>query len=235
MNEQLRPKPPAAIAAVVLTCVAGYVDAIGYLRLGSIYLANMSGNSVSVGIHAARLDGYEVWRHGWPILSYVIGLLSSRILVSWGAHRRRTWVISAAFAIECAALAAFLAIGRGTIGVFLVALAMGVQAATLSRFNGVSIYTSFVTGSLVKMAAAAADVFWDAIQKGIRAAFVETRSWQAAWYAANWIGYLAGAIAATLLLERIGARAAAAAVAVIAGFAVVAWRSPGSIGSWNGD
>ena len=52
--------PFPAVMAALLTCVGGYVDSIGYLHLGQIYVANMSGNSVALGIHSAWLDWPQV-------------------------------------------------------------------------------------------------------------------------------------------------------------------------------
>ncbi|MBV8845353.1 MAG: DUF1275 domain-containing protein, partial [Bryobacterales bacterium] len=149
-----------ASLAAALTCVGGYVDAIGYLSLGQVYVANMSGNSVSLGINSARLDWPQIWKHGWPILSYVVGLVMSRFIVTWTKRNEAEFGASLAFGLQAVLLMCFIALHSGAGGVFLCACAMGIQAATLSRFGGFNVYTAFVTGTLVKMGDALVDAFW---------------------------------------------------------------------------
>ncbi|MBV9760400.1 MAG: DUF1275 family protein [Acidobacteriaceae bacterium] len=43
----------AISSCCIITWLAGYVDAVGFLSLSHIYTANMSGNSVAVGIQLA--------------------------------------------------------------------------------------------------------------------------------------------------------------------------------------
>src|SRR5947207_15133534 len=50
--------------AALLAGIAGYVDAICYLRLGGAFAANMTGNLVEVGLAAARGSGSS--RSGAP-------------------------------------------------------------------------------------------------------------------------------------------------------------------------
>ena len=45
-----------SVAALVFTIVGGFVDAVGYITLYQIFTANMSGNSVHVGMYLARAD-----------------------------------------------------------------------------------------------------------------------------------------------------------------------------------
>ena len=77
------------VRAVVLTLIAGYVDAIGYLRLGGIYVANMSGNSIAVRIHSGLGPISTVLHRLLPIGAYVVGLLITRIVLDLGG--RRLW------------------------------------------------------------------------------------------------------------------------------------------------
>ena len=45
------------IVAILLTFVAGYVDAIGRLSLDRVYAAQMSGNVVLLAVHLATGEG----------------------------------------------------------------------------------------------------------------------------------------------------------------------------------
>lgn len=153
-------KSPLATAAF-LTWIAGFVDAIGFVSLGQIYTANMSGNSVSIGIQWASQNWPETIRRIWPVVAYVIGLLFGRILIAVGARERIRSIASIAFLFEIAALLPpFFSHVTGTQPVFgitfayvgLLALAMGIQNAALTHFSSLTLNTGFVTGTLVKFA-----------------------------------------------------------------------------------
>ena len=75
-----------SLTAFLLTWIAGFVDAIGFLHYGRIYTANMSGNSVSFGINTVT-DARQAVQHAWPIAFYVIGLLWGRLLLEIGFRR----------------------------------------------------------------------------------------------------------------------------------------------------
>lgn len=226
---------PAALTAL-LTLIAGYVDAIGYLHLGAIYTANMSGNSVALGIHSARLDWAGVWKHGWPIACYACGLLLSRLILTW-AHRREIQRAAAiSFFVEAAFLAGFLAIRSGTLAVFCLAFAMGVQAAAIPHVGGASVYTCFVTGTLVRMFDTAAEAFWtfwDACMRpppsfrfGLRVLLADPAAAESLWYASNWSAYVVGAISGTLVLIHLGVSGIWLAFCVIAAYVILGLRAP---------
>ena len=145
-----------------LTWIAGFVDAAGFVALGQIYTANMSGNSVAIGIQAWDQNWLETLRRAWPVAVYVVGLLCSRILLEIGGREKVRRVAAIAFGIEIAALlpVSFAhsilhsqtqsALVFGLIA--LLSFAMGVQNAALTHFSNMTLHTGFVTGTLVKMA-----------------------------------------------------------------------------------
>ncbi len=143
--------------AALLTWIAGFVDAVGFVSLGRIYTANMSGNSVAVGIQAASQNWPEMVHRLWPVLFYVAGLLLCRILIEIGARERIRAIASLAFLGEIALLVpACLATSSHAAAdsylyIALLALAMGVQNAALTRFSSLTLHTGFVTGTLLKM------------------------------------------------------------------------------------
>lgn len=145
-----------------LTWIAGFVDAVGFLAFVKIYTANMSGNSVAIGIELWNQNWTESARRLWPVVVYVVGLVLGRILLEIGARLRIGSIATAAFCMEIIALlpASFahsLKPAQSTAGeafgfIGLLAFAMGVQSATLTHFSRLILYTGFVTGTLVKMA-----------------------------------------------------------------------------------
>lgn len=202
---------PIAIAAF-LTWIAGFVDAVGFLSLGHIYTANMSGNSVAVGIQWASRNWPETARRIWPVIAYVIGLLFCRILIEFGARERIRSIASVAFLIEIALLMPVSLAHGSSIGtvsgiafayVGLLAIAMGVQNGALTHFSSLTVHTGFVTGTLVKFAEEATKYLtwaFDGIRHsdGSPAAVLVQSSKQkpfrvAIWLAGMWLSYVVGA------------------------------------------
>lgn len=190
-------KPPVklqvtqVLSAIILTFVAGYVDAIGYLRLGGIYVANMSGNSVSLGIHFGEGNRAAALGKLLPVVCFVGGLVFARILADLATGYGVRRIVSATLAIETGLLLVFMRAGTHTGGVFYAALAMGMQAATITRFGGVTIYTAFVTGSLVKFSENVAKTLMWRLNQDKK--FEKRALLDSLWFLAVWLAYVAGA------------------------------------------
>lgn len=135
------------LTAFLLTWIAGFVDAVGFLHYRQIYTANMSGNSVAVGIHEVS-NAALAFRHGWPIMFFVIGLFWGRLLLQVGYRRQIRCVASVVFALEIILAAAAVASGQWT-GVAVLAAAMGLQNAAFTRLGEIPVHTGFVTGTLL--------------------------------------------------------------------------------------
>lgn len=222
---------PLLIAAL-LTWIAGFVDAVGFVSLGGIYTANMSGNSVAIGIQAASQNWPEMIRRLWPVFVYVIGLLLCRILIEVGARQRIRAIASVAFAGEIALLlAACLATSthaalNSYLYIGLLAVAMGVQNAALTRFSSLTVHTGFVTGTLLKCTEEFTKfstwAFDQLTKPGSSVTAVLARSSQqkplrtAGWLALIWILYVVGAGCGTLGQHSIHMRALAVPIAGLA-------------------
>lgn len=199
----------ALLLAAFLTWMAGFVDAVGYLSLGQIYTANMSGNSVAVGIHLVSGEWTETLRRLLPVIAYFLGLLYCRLLIAYGASRHIRRIASLTLLCEIALLVpvclsagpAPTALSWTFIG--LLAGAMGVQNATLTHFSNLTVHTGFVTGTLVKCAENMASYLkwaWDQIMHKKRSVFeVLARSEErkslsrGLWLALIWLAYVIGA------------------------------------------
>ncbi len=174
------------VAALLLTATGGFVDAIGWLSLFHVFTANMSGNSIHVGMAAGKLDASTVLRFSCAILAYVLALILTRIALEAGARVGRRRMASITFAIEASLLLTFIYVAapldQGHVANFgsplhlgmiaLLAFAMGIQTATLTHLGPLTVYTTFVTGSLTKFAESVTRViFW------IHDAALDGRSW----------------------------------------------------------
>lgn len=220
------------IIAFVLTATAGYVDAVGYLTFARIYTANMSGNSVAVGIGAGQGNWAFFAERLWPVVIYVGGILLGRVLLEVGGRVRFVRVASVGLLLEIALLSvAVTAHPSQQIGVALLALAMGLQNALLTRFSPLTVHTGFVTGSLVGMceeAVRAAAWVWDAPSRSAALA----RLWssksgrRAALLLVSWCCYVAGATAGAFAASCERLLALAWALPALAALVLVDLQSP---------
>ncbi len=138
----------AITAGYLLTAIAGWVDAQGFLALKGVFVSFMSGNTTLLGVFVAQ----ENWGQARPV-ALVIGLfLAGGFLgaVLSGAVGRRG--IQAVLLLEAAILAAALAVAVGfgaTAAAVILALAMGVQNAAVVATGPVKAGATYVTGTLV--------------------------------------------------------------------------------------
>jgi uncharacterized membrane protein YoaK (UPF0700 family) len=103
---------------------------------------------------------------------------------------------------------------------------MGIQAATLSRFNRVTVYTCFVTGSLVKFAEHGAELVIECLRRG------EARARHgrgAIWFALIWGAYVIGAILGATAIDRLSRVSIMIAVGCLVMLAIVDLWSPASL------
>ena len=93
-----------------LSLAAGCVEAVGYLGLGQAFVANMTGNYVSLGLAIGQADGRDVLRSGTALAGFVLGVAVGAAIVERGAERAAwTPAVTAALGLECDILVAFTA------------------------------------------------------------------------------------------------------------------------------
>lgn len=212
-----------AAVALVVTAVAGFVDAVGFLALYGIYTANMSGNSVNLGIEIFYARWDLIFRYGWPVAAFTVGLFVAAALLELGNRKGVRRIAGIVLGLEAFFLALFVIFAQPLVRngqvhattfwsfyatIALPAIAMGIQDATVTRVGGLSVRTTHVTGSIVHFAAAASSyLFWLrdrtfgrggrrlvwALRISSRQPFVH----EAAAMSALWVGYLAGAVCGT--------------------------------------
>lgn len=179
--------------AVMLTWLGGYVDAVGYVALYRVFVANMSGNSLAIGIGIVRGHVDHALHRGFAIPVFVVGLLVSRLVIHLAMRRGWRHAAAVTFGLGGLLLGAFalaaeghLAPGGRLVGVStagdltlvaLPAMAMGLQNATLTHFGPLTVRTTHVTGSLVKMSDHLADwIVWSGAR--LRGRLFEGRRWR---------------------------------------------------------
>jgi uncharacterized membrane protein YoaK (UPF0700 family) len=169
--------------------IAGIADAVGYITMGGVFAANMTGNTVLAGIAAAQRNYTDAWHHLAPLLAFFAGAMLSRLLL------RLSHKPTAGLLVEAALLAVvgFLPIDR-ELAVMIVAVAMGVQASAITHFGGRAVSTVVVTSTLARTADALLDRLWAGEKKQPPAVT------NLPLLGFTWMGYLVGAVAGTLLL-----------------------------------
>jgi uncharacterized membrane protein YoaK (UPF0700 family) len=130
------------------------VDAASYLGLGHVFTANMTGNTVLLGVALARDSGGDAARAGVALGGFCVGAAAGIAVMRTG----RPWpqAASRAFLLEALMLGALLALwaalGAHRIRYLLIAAsgtAMGAQSAAV-RASGVRcVNTTFMTSTLL--------------------------------------------------------------------------------------
>jgi uncharacterized membrane protein YoaK (UPF0700 family) len=135
--------------ACALSALAGYVDGIGYLHLGGLFVSFMSGNSTRLGVSLAAGE--------WPaavdalvlIALFVIGAAAGSLIVLGRGVHRQPWVLfTEALLLALAALS--YTFGRPQAAVAAIVLAMGLENAVFQIEGGGGLGLTYVTGTLVK-------------------------------------------------------------------------------------
>jgi uncharacterized membrane protein YoaK (UPF0700 family) len=176
------------LQATVLAVVAGMADAVGYITMGGIFTANMTGNTVLAGISLA--DGhYELAAKRFvPLFAFFLGAMIARLLL------RLLYKPAVPLLLEAALIAVveFLPIGRES-QAMIVALAMGLQASALTHFRGTAASTVVVTSTLARMGDATLDRLWRAEKRPLPVVTTPLL------FSFTWLAYLGGATAGGLL------------------------------------
>jgi uncharacterized membrane protein YoaK (UPF0700 family) len=151
------------VAALLgLTFVTGLVDAVSYLRLGHVFVANMTGNVVFIAFGLHPHSGVSPVASLVAIGSFALGALAGGRGATHLAHRRRQW-LTAAFAVEAAVLAiAATLIGLGVLPldgdgrywtVAVLSVALGVQNSTVRHLGVPDLTTTVLTLTITGLTA----------------------------------------------------------------------------------
>jgi uncharacterized membrane protein YoaK (UPF0700 family) len=135
--------------ACALSALAGYVDAIGFIHLGGLFVSFMSGNSTRMGVSLAGGD----WRGAAQALGlialFVLGAAGgSLIVLGERAHRQALLLLTEGLLLATAALGYTFGLERFAVAAIVVA--MGLENAVFQIDGGAGLGLTYVTGALVK-------------------------------------------------------------------------------------
>jgi len=203
----MRPVTVRNLLLLALSAAAAATDAISYLGLGKVFPANMTGNTVLLGIGATTGDAAAALRSATALGGFAAGAAIAGLLRS-----ARYFLIAMALELlPAGALYGYwLTLPRtphGAARFTLIALAgtaMGIQSGAVRRLGISGVNTTFITGT------------WTDLMLGITGGFRgEAAQRGPGLHAPVLLVYLGGALVAGLLYHRFGAQAYAAPLALL--------------------
>jgi uncharacterized membrane protein YoaK (UPF0700 family) len=141
--------------ACALSALAGYVDGIGFLHLGGLFVSFMSGNSTRLGVSLADRHWRDAADAFGLIALFVIGAAAGCLIVLGCRTNRQPWVLMAE-ALLLAFAALCYAFGLPTVAIAAIVLAMGLENAVFQTDGGAGLGLTYVTSTLVKVGELAA-------------------------------------------------------------------------------
>jgi len=150
------PLPPLLL---LLTVVTGTVDAVSILRLGRVFVANMTGNVVFTGFALVGAPGFALTASLAALAGFLAGALLGGGLTSRLGHDRAL-LLRAGVAAELVLVAVALALTAAPAGAAtrdgmaaLLAVAMGIQNAVARRLAVPDLTTTVLTLTITGIAA----------------------------------------------------------------------------------
>jgi uncharacterized membrane protein YoaK (UPF0700 family) len=143
------------LLACALSALAGYVDAIGFLHLGGLFVSFMSGNSTRMGVSLAEGQWASALESLGLIALFVVGAGAGSLMVLGRGANRQPWVLLVE-ALLLGAAALGYALGLLRFAVAAIVLAMGLENAVFQIHGGGGLGLTYVTGALVKVGQLAA-------------------------------------------------------------------------------
>ncbi|MFI1380855.1 YoaK family protein [Embleya sp. NPDC020886] len=155
---EVGPLPPLLI---VLTVVTGLVDALSYLELGRVFVANMTGNVVFTGFALAGTPGLSVAASMAALAAFLVGAAAGgRLGAAFGD--RKLLLLRVGCTLQAVLIAAALVVAAAVSGlgtgerytlILLLGLAMGLQNAVARRLAVPDLTTTVLSQTLTGLAA----------------------------------------------------------------------------------
>ena len=136
--------------ACALSAMAGYVDGIGFLHLGGLFVSFMSGNSTRLGVSLAQANWSSAIEAIGLILLFVMGAACGSLIVLGRGANRQPWVLLVE-ALLLALAALCYAFGLSSAAVAAMVFAMGLENAVFQIDGGAGLGLTYITGALVKV------------------------------------------------------------------------------------
>jgi uncharacterized membrane protein YoaK (UPF0700 family) len=218
---------PLPALLLVLTAATGVVDAVSILALGRVFIANMTGNVVFIGLALAGAPGFSLVAALLALAGFLVGAgIGGPLIGRWRTERGR--LLAVVTSLEVVLLAGALAIATGSDEPFpaaprnliavLGAVALGMQNAAARELAVPDATTTVLTMTLTGFAADLRQRNGQVLLRRLLAV------------AAMLVGALAGAV---LVLRQSATEALALAVVLVAVVCAGAWILGRRPGAWK--
>ena len=233
-----RPTLLKRVFALLLTFTAGVVDIVGYLSLYHTFTAHMTGTTVHLGNSLVSGRWPEAMFAGTVVVAFVVGSIIGRTIIEIGARRHFRSIASITLALEALLLLAFIPLAIHSLATHgsgessymtapllaMLAAAMGLQTATLTRVGPLTVHTTFVTGMFNKLAQLISHLLFEtyALHRAVPArkahyrGLREVSAARAKFIAGIWLLYVSGAVAGSLLEKNVGPSALYLSITLLA-------------------
>jgi uncharacterized membrane protein YoaK (UPF0700 family) len=137
--------------ACALSALAGYVDGIGYLHLGGLFVSFMSGNSTRMAVSLAAGHFAKAAEALGLIALFVFGAACGSLIVLGRGVHRQPWLLAVEALLLIVAGLAHTTLGFDRLAISIIVLAMGLENAVFQIEGGGGLGLTYVTGALVKV------------------------------------------------------------------------------------
>ncbi|OPG99725.1 hypothetical protein B2I21_01675 [Chryseobacterium mucoviscidosis] len=216
--------------AMLLLCLsAGMVDVIGYLGLGHVLTANMTGNIVLLGIAIARAQEFVVLRALLALIGFIAGNAIAAHMIG-RVKTKNSWSsrVTTVFTVESILLLLFAIMIISPFSeqlsyllIAILAAAMGMQTTAARRIGIAGISTTVLTNNLAAVVEDAVSILQRLRHANIRS-LVKALSADAYLRAGAVVIYLGGVILAAILFHHVPMMAVWIPVLIVGGVTLYA-------------
>jgi len=162
---------------ILLASVAGSVDVMSYYRLDHVFTANMTGNTILLGLSIGQGRLSNSIHSLVALAGFFTGALIGALIVE---NTKKAWsyYINLSLSIECFIIFILALIWfeesnplHNTIlyiSILLSAVAMGMQSATVRHLNIPGVVTTFITGTITSIGMSAVKGFRNGFKKSLK-------------------------------------------------------------------
>jgi uncharacterized membrane protein YoaK (UPF0700 family) len=183
--------PPHRALALSLAVLAGYVDSLGFLHLGGVFVSFMSGNSTRLAASLAEGRWAAAGGLAGILILFVMGSFFGALIARGQQGRSRSRVLAfEGGLLTLAALASWT--GHKPVAIGLMVMAMAAENSVFLRNGEVAVSLTYMTGTLVKLG------------QSLAAAVMGGDRWGFGPYLFLWAGLTGGAVVGALTFGRLG-------------------------------
>jgi len=188
-----------------LALVGGYGDAAGFV-LAKTFTGHVTGSMVLATIGVAEHDWRTTLAHVSAVVFFLVGIplsiLMERALAAWPSWRLLPTIMGTEVVLIAAAYFALAShAARGTVlFVVCMSLALGLQNGAFRRTGGISVHTTYLTGTITSLIGAQMDRSSSAVVPIPSA----TSDAKVRIFCGVWIAFVLGGIAGAAMVLRFG-------------------------------